>query len=113
MGTAQIFLQLVAWVTRYESNTLILSMSIFAYDRYTRNIRKDKNMSLDLILQLLDSISYLLDFPISGSEKKNNKTKHIHNNPSNRQQRRAQNKRNHQANIMESTQTMKSARLFK
>lgn len=70
-------------------------------------------MSLDLILQLLESIPYLLDFPMFGSEKKNNKTKHVHNNPSNRQQRRAQNKRNHQANIMESTQTMKSSKLFK
>lgn len=69
-------------------------------------------MSLDLILQLLDSIPYLLDFPMFGSEKKNNKTKHIHNNPSNRQQRRAQNKKNHQANIMDSAHTMKSSKLF-
>ena len=70
-------------------------------------------MSLDLILQLFESISYLLDFPISGSEKKNNKTKHIHNNPSNRQQRRAQNKRNHQVNVMETTKIVSSSKLFK
>lgn len=69
-------------------------------------------MSLDIILQLLDSLSHLLDFPMFGSDKKNNKTKHVHNNPSNRQQRRAQNKKNHQANIMESTHTMKTSKLF-
>ena len=70
-------------------------------------------MSLNIILQLLDSLSYLLDFPISGSEKKNNKTKHIPNNPSNRQQRRAQNKRNHQVNFMETTKIVSSSKLFK
>ena len=104
----------VTWVTKYESNTLILSMSIFVYSRYTRNIRKEtKNMSLDIILQLLDSLPYLLDFPMFGGEKKNRKTKHITQNPHNRQQRRAQNKRNHHTNITGTGQIIKSSRFFK
>ena len=69
-------------------------------------------MSLNLIPQLLESLSYLIDLPISGGEK-NSKTKHISENLSNRRQRRTQDKRNHQTNIMESARTMKSSKLFR
>ena len=69
-------------------------------------------MSLNLIPQLLESLSYLIDLPISGG-KKNSKTKYISENPSNRRQRRTQNKRNHQTNITESARTMKSSKLFR
>lgn len=34
-------------------------------------------MSLNLIFQILDSLSYLIDLPLFGGEKKNRKTKHI------------------------------------
>ena len=78
---------------------------------YTGSVRKDEIMSLNLILQMLESLSYLIDLPISGG-KKNSKTKHISENPSNRQQRRVQNKKNHQTNIMDSAHTMKSSKLF-
>lgn len=69
-------------------------------------------MSLNLILQILESLSYLIDLPISGG-KKNSKTKHISENPSNRRQRRTQDKKNHQTNIKESARTMKSSKLFR
>jgi len=69
-------------------------------------------MSLNLIPQLLESLSYLIDLPISGG-KKNSKTKHISENPSNRRRRRTQNKKNYQTNITESVRTMKSSKLFR
>lgn len=69
-------------------------------------------MGLNLIPQLLESLSYLIDLPISGGEK-NSKTKHISENPHNRRQRRAQDKKNHQTNIRESVRTMKSSKLFR
>ena len=69
-------------------------------------------MSLNMILQMLESLSYLIDLPISGG-KKNSKTKRISENPSNRQQRRAQNKRNHHTNITGTAQIIKSSRFFK
>lgn len=64
------------------------------------------------MLQMLESLSYLIDLPISGG-KKNSETKHISENPSNRRQRRTQNKRNHQTNITESARTMKSSKFFR
>jgi len=70
-------------------------------------------MILNSILQLLDPLSQLVDLTLPNSEKKNRKTKHITQNPSNRRQRRAQDKKNHQTNIKESTRTMKSSRLFR
>lgn len=69
-------------------------------------------MSLNLMLQMLESLSYLIDLPLSGG-KKNSKTKCISENPSNRRQRRAQDKKNHQTNIMESARTMKSSKFFR
>ena len=69
-------------------------------------------MILNLIPQLLESLSYLIDLPISGG-KKNSKTKHISENPSNRRQRRTQNKKNHHTNIAETAQIIKSSRFFK
>ena len=70
-------------------------------------------MILNSILQLLDPLSQLVDLTLPNSEKKNRKTKHITQNPHNRQQRRAQDKKNHQTNIKESARTMKSSRLFR
>lgn len=52
-------------------------------------------MILNSILQLLDPLSQLVDLTLPNSEKKNRKTKHITQNPSNRRQRRAQDKKNH------------------
>ena len=51
-------------------------------------------MILNSILQLLDPLSQLVDLTLPNSEKKNRKTKRITQNPSNRRQRRTQDKKN-------------------
>lgn len=70
-------------------------------------------MILNSILQLLDPLSQLVDLTLPNSEKKNRKTKRITQNPSNRRQRRTQDKKNHHVNITESARTMKSSQLFR
>lgn len=117
-GTTQVFLQtgnLGDQLVTLPSKSLASSSCACQYSLlgvYTGSVRKDEIMSLNLIPQLLESLSYLIDLPISGG-KKNSKTKHISENPSNRRQRRTQNKRNHQTNITESARTMKSSKLFR
>lgn len=117
-GTAQVFLQtgnLGDQLVTLPSKSLASSSGACQCSLlggYTGNVRKDEIMSLNLILQMLESLSYLIDLPISGG-KKNSKTKCISENPSNRRQRRAQDKKNHQTNIRESARTMKSSKLFR
>jgi hypothetical protein len=117
-GTAQVFLQtgnLGDQLVTLPSKSLASSSDACQCSLlgvYTGSVRKDEIMSLNLIPQLLESLSYLIDLPISGG-KKNSKTKHISENPSNRRRRRTQNKKNYQTNITESVRTMKSSKLFR